>query len=191
MCSNSGWFGCSSFACSMGATFSWLGAFLEQIGLKQKACNIVLLGLDNAGKTTLLNLLLTGKFQRFDRTMRARQQTVSVGAVKFNAWDLGGHEAARSSWSDFYLQSGGVVFMVDAADAVRLSPSCNVPAVVCDCQCRLQEAVDEFHGVLQSSRYSARFESHRTSARHFTVHFGLSLQMPLMLKYAAANKRCP
>jgi small GTP-binding protein len=103
----------------MGAAFSWLGVFLEQIGLKSKACNIVLLGLDNAGKTTLLNLLLTGKFQRFERTMRARQQTVSVGAVKFNAWDLGGHEAARSSWSDFYLQCGGVVFMVDAADAAR------------------------------------------------------------------------
>jgi small GTP-binding protein len=130
MCSNSGWFGGSAFACIMGATFSWLGAFLEQIGLKQKACNIVLLGLDNAGKTTLLNLLLTGKFQRFDRTMRARQQTVSVGSVKFNAWDLGGHEAARSSWSDFYLQSGGVVFMVDAADPVRLLSYCNVPAVV-------------------------------------------------------------
>jgi small GTP-binding protein len=103
----------------MGAALSWLGPFLEQIGLKAKACSIVLLGLDNAGKTTLLNLLLTGKFQRFERTMRARQQAVTVGAVRFNAWDLGGHEAARTSWSDFYLQCGGLVFMVDAADPAR------------------------------------------------------------------------
>ncbi len=91
------------------------------MGLRSRTCDIVLLGLDNAGKTTLLNLLLTGKFQRFDRTMRARQQTVSVGPVKFNAWDLGGHEAARSSWSEFYLQCGGVVFMVDAADPARFA----------------------------------------------------------------------
>jgi GTPase SAR1 family protein len=135
----------------MGAAFSWLGVFLERIGMKSKACNIVLLGLDNAGKTTLLNLLLTGKFQRFERTMRARQQVVSVGPVKFNAWDLGGHEAARSSWSDFYLQCGGVVYMVDAADHSRSPPVC-AAAAAADRRCRLQEALDEFQGVFRSCR---------------------------------------
>lgn len=135
----------------MGAAFSWLGVFLERIGMKSKACNIVLLGLDNAGKTTLLNLLLTGKFQRFERTMRARQQVVSVGPVKFNAWDLGGHEAARSSWSDFYLQCGGVVYMVDAADHSRSPPVC-AAAAAADKRCRLQESLDEFQGVFRSCR---------------------------------------
>jgi GTPase SAR1 family protein len=119
--------------------------------MKSKACDIVLLGLDNAGKTTLLNLLLTGKFQRFERTMRARQQVVSVGPVKFNAWDLGGHEAARSSWSDFYLQCGGVVYMVDAADHSRLPPVC-AAAAAAHHRCRLQEALDEFQGVFRSCR---------------------------------------
>jgi GTPase SAR1 family protein len=134
------------------------------MGLRSKACNIVLLGLDNAGKTTLLNLLLTGKFQRFDRTMRARQQTVSVGHVKFNAWDLGGHEAARSSWSDFYLQCGGVVFMVDAADPARLAPPLGSAdwhaRLLSDGIRRLQEALDEFQGVLSSSRCAARATAH-------------------------------
>jgi GTPase SAR1 family protein len=128
----------------------------------------VLLGLDNAGKTTLLNLLLTGKFQRFDRTMRARQQTVSVGHVKFNAWDLGGHEAARSSWSDFYLQCGGVVFMVDAADPARLAPPLGLAACAFtffDGIRRLQEALDEFQGVLSSSRCAARAHAHARCCR--------------------------
>ena len=51
------------------------------------------------------------------RTVPSRPQ--QVGALTVRAWDLGGHEAVRQLWRDYYLQAEGILFMVDAADPDR------------------------------------------------------------------------
>merc|ERR1712032_1031936 len=54
--------------------------------------SLFFLGLDNAGKTSLLHRMTTGSFKVFTPTQRAREDTFQIASVNFKAWDLGGHE---------------------------------------------------------------------------------------------------
>ena len=40
--------------------------------------------------------------------------------MKFQAWDLGGHEAVRHLWEDYVCESSAVLFLIDAVDSNRL-----------------------------------------------------------------------
>lgn len=99
---------------------AWVSYLLEQIGFTEvKSGTVVLCGLDNAGKTTLLLRLTTGVVSCAPPTKRARDESFNLGGVSFRAWDLGGHESVRHLWSSFYGGANGIVFMIDAADTKR------------------------------------------------------------------------
>eukprot|EP01111_Echinosteliopsis_oligospora_P004528 TRINITY_DN1744_c0_g1_i2.p1 TRINITY_DN1744_c0_g1~~TRINITY_DN1744_c0_g1_i2.p1 ORF type:complete len:188 (+),score=36.83 TRINITY_DN1744_c0_g1_i2:3-566(+) len=100
-------------------SLKWLWSLLYKIGLFQKNASVLFLGLDNAGKSTLLHKLKTGQMVSFVPTQRALSEQVVVGNVKFKAWDVGGHEAARYTWQEFFPEVDAVVFMVDSADHDR------------------------------------------------------------------------
>jgi hypothetical protein len=75
----------------MSGIFSWLSSLLSSLlaslGLAEKNGTILLLGLDNAGKTTLLHRLRTGTVQHFPPTDRPNRETFEVeGGVAFQAW---------------------------------------------------------------------------------------------------------
>eukprot|EP00566_Odontella_aurita_P028305 CAMPEP_0113561454 /NCGR_PEP_ID=MMETSP0015_2-20120614/19984_1 /TAXON_ID=2838 /ORGANISM="Odontella" /LENGTH=191 /DNA_ID=CAMNT_0000463249 /DNA_START=234 /DNA_END=812 /DNA_ORIENTATION=- /assembly_acc=CAM_ASM_000160 len=109
----------------MSGVFAWFSSFvnslLTALGLVSKKGTILLLGLDNAGKTTLLHRLRTGSVQTFPPTDRPHLETFKVeeGGVTFAAWDLGGHEAVRHLWEDYAPDASAVMFLVDATDADR------------------------------------------------------------------------
>ena len=79
------------------------------------------MGLDNAGKTTMLYMLQSDKFTQTDSTIHPHQAEVTIGNIKFNSYDLGGHAQARKVWREYTGSVDGIIFMVDAADQVRLS----------------------------------------------------------------------
>lgn len=83
---------------------------------------MVVLGLDNAGKTTLLHRLRTGgEVRPFPPTDRPRQtETFECQNIQFQAWDLGGHEAVRHLWEDYVCDCSAVLFLIDGADEERL-----------------------------------------------------------------------
>ena len=93
---------------------------LEWLGFFQKSANIIFLGLDNAGKTTMLYMLQTDKFTQTDSTVHPHQAEVTIGNIKFNSYDLGGHLQARKTWREYAGNVDGMIFMVDAADQARL-----------------------------------------------------------------------
>ena len=69
--------------------------YLQQLWQRKKG-RLVLLGLDNAGKTTLLQMLTEGRLGQHMPTMHAHQQEAVVGGVTFTAIDIGGHFQVRS-----------------------------------------------------------------------------------------------
>eukprot|EP01095_Lingulamoeba_sp_RSL-Kostka_P002849 TRINITY_DN1376_c0_g1_i1.p1 TRINITY_DN1376_c0_g1~~TRINITY_DN1376_c0_g1_i1.p1 ORF type:complete len:189 (+),score=72.13 TRINITY_DN1376_c0_g1_i1:109-675(+) len=100
-------------------TFFW--GWLYQLGFFNKDATVILLGLDNAGKTTLLSKLKTGATHQFAPTERAQNEDIVIGKVKINAWDLGGHEQVRFAWNQYFVQADAVIFMVDSHDKERMS----------------------------------------------------------------------
>ena len=98
----------------------WVSSWLRYFGLMDKTGRLVFLGLDNAGKTTLMGLLANQEVKLYPPTMLPTSEHFALGGVKFTAFDLGGHVQARRIWSDYCMGTDGLVFMVDASDRHRL-----------------------------------------------------------------------
>ena len=106
-----------------------LSSFLSGLGLLNKEANLIIIGLDNAGKSTLLHKMAKNAFGSFAPTEKPTFDEFQAGGMTFKAWDLGGHEAVRQVWDDFMLTTDGVVFLVDSADRDRLSEVAFFPSI--------------------------------------------------------------
>lgn len=84
-----------------------------------KQANLLFLGLDNAGKTTLLHLMRDDKIIAHEPTRHPQQEEFQHGKVHIKAHDLGGHAAARRLWRQYFSDVHGVVFLIDTTDSAR------------------------------------------------------------------------
>ena len=80
---------------------------------------IVMVGLDNAGKTTILYRLHLGDVITTTPTVGSNVEEVSHRNVTFQVWDLGGQDKLRRVWSTYYVGSHAVVLVVDSMDRQR------------------------------------------------------------------------
>ena len=92
---------------------------LSYLGLYHKTAKILFLGLDNAGKTTLLRRMKDDIVGIYEPTFHPNYDTLIVGNVQFHTFDLGGHKSSRQLWRNYWEDIDGIVFLVDAVDSRR------------------------------------------------------------------------
>ena len=81
---------------------------------------LLLVGLDNAGKTTTLYQLQLGEVVRTQPTVGSNVETVRHRNLTFEVWDLGGQAAMRPSWATYFKATDAVFLVVDSTDRGRL-----------------------------------------------------------------------
>uniref|UniRef100_A0A8C1LFH1 ADP-ribosylation factor 6 n=1 Tax=Cyprinus carpio TaxID=7962 RepID=A0A8C1LFH1_CYPCA len=96
-----------------------MGKMLSKI-FGNKEMRILMLGLDAAGKTTILYKLKLGQSVTTIPTIGFNVETVTYKNVKFNVWDVGGQDKIRPLWRHYYTGTQGLIFVVDCADRDRI-----------------------------------------------------------------------
>ena len=86
-----------------------------------KELELAIIGLQNAGKSTLINSLQTGNFDEDQiPTVGVNIRSVKKGKVTMRIWDLGGQRRYRESWEKYCASSDCVVFVLDATDKKQI-----------------------------------------------------------------------
>ncbi|XP_060111633.1 ADP-ribosylation factor 6-like [Heteronotia binoei] len=102
----------------MGLLFSRILHALQ--GFYGMEARILLLGLDAAGKTTLLYRLKLNETVTTIPTVGFNVETIQpINNVTFTMWDVGGQDRIRALWKHYYTNTDGLVFMVDSVDSSR------------------------------------------------------------------------
>ncbi|WFD21989.1 hypothetical protein MEQU1_000651 [Malassezia equina] len=101
----------------MGVAFSSLWNSL----FGQKELKICILGLDNAGKTTLMYKMTLGAVVATAPTIGSNTETFEYKNLKFVLWDVGGQTSLRTSWAQYLTSTHALVFVVDSNDRERVS----------------------------------------------------------------------
>merc|ERR1712110_365342 len=91
----------------------------------RKEVRILILGLDNAGKTTILYRLQNESDHAVQTipTVGFNVETLQYKNVKFQVWDLGGQTSIRPYWRCYYPNTDAIIFVVDSADRDRVGIS--------------------------------------------------------------------
>merc|ERR1719468_465964 len=84
---------------------------------------VVTLGLDGAGKTTILFKLKQNEFVPTIPTIGFNVETLEFKNVKITLWDVGGQHKLRPLWKHYYLNTQAVIFVLDASSRDRISES--------------------------------------------------------------------
>ncbi|KAK0755116.1 ADP-ribosylation factor family-domain-containing protein [Schizothecium vesticola] len=100
----------------MGNVFSLFSDKLR----RSREIRILMLGLDAAGKTTILYSLKLPHPVTTIPTVGFNVESVTMKNVKFNIWDVGGQDKIRPLWRHYYSGTQGLIFVVDSADRARI-----------------------------------------------------------------------
>lgn len=94
---------------------------LRTLKRDDKEARILVLGLDNSGKTTILKALSEEDISTIMPTQGFNIKSLTQDGFKLNVWDIGGQKAIRPYWKNYYENTDGMVFVVDSSDEERLN----------------------------------------------------------------------
>merc|ERR1719384_1257718 len=79
-----------------------------------------MIGLDAAGKTTILYKLKLGEIVSTIPTVGFNVETLEYKNLKFTVFDVGGQDKIRPLWKHYYENANAIIFVVDSADLDRI-----------------------------------------------------------------------
>jgi ADP-ribosylation factor-like protein 6 len=96
----------------------------EALGLINSEARVLVVGLDNSGKTTLINhLKAPGAASSVDEvtpTVGFQMEAFSQGNINFNVYDMSGQSRYRTLWEHYYSDVQAIIFVLDSTDKLRM-----------------------------------------------------------------------
>ncbi len=96
---------------------------LRRLRKNEGEARILVLGLDNAGKTTILKKLSEEDITTITPTQGFNIKSLVHDGFKLNVWDIGGQRSIRPYWRNYFDQTDALVYVIDSADRKRLEES--------------------------------------------------------------------
>jgi small GTP-binding protein len=100
--------------------FFYRRLFPQQVKEQEREIRILILGLDNAGKTTICKKLCGQSIDQIEPTLGFHIHTLEHLTYKLNLWDIGGQRTIRAYWRNYFEQTDGLIWVVDSCDGARL-----------------------------------------------------------------------
>mmetsp|Transcript_13171 Transcript_13171/g.17219 ORF Transcript_13171/g.17219 Transcript_13171/m.17219 type:complete len:186 (+) Transcript_13171:112-669(+) len=94
-------------------------SILKKVKQKEREVRILVLGLDNAGKSCVIKKLCGEDISKVEPTLGFNIKTLEYGGYKLNIWDVGGQQTIRAYWRNYFERTDGLIWVVDSADKVR------------------------------------------------------------------------
>merc|ERR1712159_374717 len=92
----------------------------DRLSIGKQERRIVMVGLDAAGKTTVLYKLKLGEVVTTIPTIGFNVETVEYKNIRFTVWDIGGQDKIRKLWRHYYQGTEGLIFVIDSNDRDRI-----------------------------------------------------------------------
>lgn len=89
-----------------------------------KNAKLLMLGLDAAGKTTVLYKFKLGEVLTTIPTVGFNVEEVCYKNLCLTVWDIGGQDRIRKLWRHYYTGTQGLIFVVDSSDRDRIDDAC-------------------------------------------------------------------
>ena len=93
---------------------------IKKVKANEKELRILMVGLDNAGKTTIVKRVNGEDIGSVSPTLGFNIKTMRYKGYALNIWDVGGQKTLRSYWRNYYETTDGLVWVIDSADHRRL-----------------------------------------------------------------------
>ncbi|SNX84048.1 probable ARL1 - ADP-ribosylation factor [Melanopsichium pennsylvanicum] len=118
-----------------------LFTIIRKTKLRSREFRFLFLGLDNAGKTTILKRLQKrsqSEIEAISPTLGFAIQTFQYQGYHLNVWDVGGQKSLRPYWKNYFEKTDAIIWVIDSFDIVRLT----------DCKQELEKLLSEerLHG---------------------------------------------
>jgi ADP-ribosylation factor-like protein 2 len=150
---------------------------LKKVKQKEQELRILILGLDNAGKTTVMKKVSGEDISQISPTVGFNIKTLDYKGYVLNLWDVGGQKSIRTYWRNYFEQTDGVVWVVDSVDRSRLE-ECRLQLRDILCQEKLAGASllifankQDLGGALSFDQIAEILDLHNAdiSGRHWTI----------------------
>ncbi|KAH8044966.1 GTP binding protein [Aureococcus anophagefferens] len=93
---------------------------LRKLKRTDNEARILVLGLDNSGKTTILKKLSEEDISHIMPTQGFNIKSLMQDGFKLNVWDIGGQKSIRPYWRNYFDQTDALVYVIDSADSRRM-----------------------------------------------------------------------
>lgn len=84
---------------------------LKKVKQKEKEVRLLILGLDNAGKSSILKKFNGEDISAIEPTLGFQIKTLEYLGFKLNCWDVGGQQTIRSYWRNYFEQTDGLIWV--------------------------------------------------------------------------------
>jgi len=93
---------------------------LRKLKKTDAEARLLVLGLDNSGKTTILRKLSDEDISHIMPTQGFNVKSLMHDGFKLNVWDIGGQKSIRPYWRNYYDQTDALIYVIDSADTRRV-----------------------------------------------------------------------